>query len=58
MNGTESSHIQCSKSEREREIPYDITYLCNLKYGTDDLIHKTETDHGHGLVVASGEGMG
>ena len=23
-----------SKSERERQIPYDITYVCNLIYGT------------------------
>ena len=26
-------------------MPYDITYLWNLKYSTDDPIHKTETDH-------------
>ena len=27
-----------SNPERERQIPYDITYLLNLKYGTDDPI--------------------
>ena len=32
------------KSERERQIPYDITYLWNLKYGTNELMYKTETD--------------
>ena len=33
-----------SKSERERQIPYDITYMWNLKYGTNEPIYKTETD--------------
>ena len=32
------------KSEREREIPYDITYMWNLKYDKNGLIYKTETD--------------
>ena len=27
-----------------RKIPYDITYTWNLKYDTNELIHKTETD--------------
>ena len=39
--------IILSKSERERQIPYDITYMWNLKYDTnnaDELIYKTETD--------------
>jgi len=34
--------------ERERQTPNDITYICNLKYGTHDPIYKTEKDHGHG----------
>ena len=29
---------------RERQIPYDITYMCNLKYDTNEHIYKTETD--------------
>ena len=29
-------------------MPYDITYLWNLKYGTDDPNYKTETDHSKG----------
>ena len=28
----------------ERQIPYDITYTCNLKYGTNEPIYRTETD--------------
>ena len=32
------------KSEREIPIPYDITYMWNVKYGTNEPICKTETD--------------
>ena len=32
------------KSERKRQIPYDISYMWNLKYGTDEPIYRTETD--------------
>ena len=31
-------------SQKERQIPYDITYMPNLKYDTNELIYKTETD--------------
>ena len=30
------------KSERERQIPYDITYMWNLKYDTNEHIYGTE----------------
>ena len=33
-----------TKSKRERQTPYDITYVWNLKYDTNELIYKTETD--------------
>ena len=29
---------------RQRQISYDITYMWNLKYDTNDLIYKRETD--------------
>ena len=32
------------KSERERQIPYDIIYMQNLKYGTNEPIYRTEID--------------
>ena len=48
MDATSDSHTKSSKSERERQIPHDIIYLCNLKYGTNDPIYKTETYHGQG----------
>ena len=28
----------------QRQIPYDITYMCNLKYDTNEFIYETETD--------------
>ena len=31
------------KSDRERQI-YDITYMWNLNYDTNELIYETETD--------------
>ena len=32
------------KSDRERQISYGITYMWKLKYDTNELIYKTETD--------------
>ena len=42
MNGTGDFHTKRSKSERERQIPYDITYMWNLKYSTNETIYRTE----------------
>ena len=49
----EQNHAMCSnmdatrddhpKSVRKRQIPYDITYLQNLRYDTDEPVHETET---------------
>ena len=36
MDGTTDSHTKWSQPERKRQIPYDITYLWNLKYRTND----------------------
>ena len=36
--------IILSKTERERRIPYDITYMWNLKYDANEFIYETETD--------------
>ena len=41
MDATRDYH---TKSERERQIPYDITYMYNLKYDTNEPIYETETD--------------
>ena len=52
-----------SKSERERQIPYDISCMWNLKYGTNEPIYRTETDsqtYGTDLWLLRGreEGVG
>jgi len=61
MDETRDSHTKWSKSGRERQTPYDITYIWNLIYGTNDpgSIEKRET-HGHGEQICDclGEGEG
>ena len=44
MDGPRDYHTKRSKSDRERQIPYDITYRWNLKYDTNEHIYETETD--------------
>ena len=44
MDVTRDYHTKWSKSERERQIPYDITYMWNLKYDINELISETETE--------------
>ena len=41
---TRDYHTKWSKSERERQIPYDIIYMWNLKYNMNEHIYKTKTD--------------
>ena len=35
--------ITLSKSERQRQISYDITYMWNLKYDTNELVYETDS---------------
>ena len=44
MNGPRDCHTEWSKSDREREISYDIAYMWNQKKGTNELIYKTEIE--------------
>ena len=44
MDGPRDCYTEWNKSERERQIPYDITYMWNLKYDKNELIYKAETD--------------
>ena len=46
MDGTRDYHIKWSKSEGERLIPYDITYMWNLKNDINEPIYETETESG------------
>ena len=38
MNGPRDYHSKQSQSERKRQIPYDITYMWNLKYDTNESV--------------------
>ena len=40
----------------ERQIPYDITYMHNLKYGTNGLIYKREIHHSQGEQICGCQG--
>jgi len=55
MDVARESHTKLSKSEREKQIPYDITYLWNLIYGTNEPFHRKE-NHGHGEQTCGWEG--
>ena len=44
LDATRGDHTKWSKSERERQIPYDITYMWNLKYDTNEPIYEAETE--------------
>ena len=43
MDGPRNDHTKWRKSDRERQTPYDITYMWNLKNNTNQL-YKTEID--------------
>ena len=40
VDGVRVCHTEWSKPERERQIPYDNTYMWNLKYDTNELFTK------------------
>ena len=44
MDEPRDYYTMWSKSDRKRQVPYDITYMWNLKYDTNEFIYKTETD--------------
>ena len=44
MDATRDYHTEWNKSEREEQVPYDITYMRNLKCGINETIYKTETN--------------
>ena len=43
-NGPRVYDPKWSKAKRERQILYDITYMCNLRHDIKELIYKAETD--------------
>ena len=42
-DGPRDYHTMWRKSERERQILYDVIYMRNLKHDTNELICETET---------------
>ena len=57
MDATRDYHIKWNTSEKQ--IPYVITYMWNLKYDTNEPIYETETritNVENRLVVAKGVG--
>ena len=49
-DGTRDSHSKWSKWKREWQIPYDITYIRNLIYSTNEPFHREE-NHGLGEEI-------
>ena len=45
MNGSKDYHTKWSKPDRERQIPYDVTYMWNLNYDTSDLYKPEIVSH-------------
>ena len=43
MDGPRDYHTNWRKSDRERQILYDITYMWNLKNNTNESIYKTDS---------------
>ena len=59
MDGTRDYHTKWSKSEKKRQIPYNITYMWNLKYNTNELMYETKTHrHRKHLWLQKGKGWG
>ena len=44
VDGPRVCHTEWSKSEREKQIPYNITHMWNLENGTGELICKAEIE--------------
>ena len=42
-NGARGYHSKWRESDRERWIPYETAYTCNLKHDTNEPFHETET---------------
>ena len=59
MDSTSDYYTKWSKSEKDKQTPYDVLYMWNLKYDTNELIYETErvTDIEQ-TGVAKGEGRG
>ena len=43
-DGPGGCYAKGNKSDRERQIPYNITYMWNLKYETNEHIYETKPE--------------
>ena len=55
MDATRDYHMKWSKSDRERQIPYAITYMWNLKYDTNLQNRNRFINIENKLMVTKGE---
>ena len=44
LDGSRDYRTKWSKSDRERQIPYDIPYIWSLQYDTNEFTCKVEID--------------
>ena len=44
MDATTNYHSKWSQSERERQTPYDVPHMWNLKHDTYEPVYNAETD--------------
>ena len=58
LDTTTDYQTKWSKSERERQIPYNIIYMWNLKYGTNWLIYKQKQTLRHRDKTCGCQGEG
>ena len=58
MDGFRDYQTKWSESDRERQIPHEITYTWNLNYDTNERIYETETHIESRLVTAKEEAWG
>ena len=60
MGGPRDDHTKRNKSERERQIPYDITYMWNLKHNTNISMKQKQTHRQREQTCGcqGGEGVG
>ena len=56
MDGLRDYHTKRNKSERQ--IPYDITYMWNLKYNTNQHIYETKQTHRYREQICGCQGEG
>ena len=55
LDGPRDGH---TKSERERQTLCDITYMWNLRHGTNEPTYDRNMNTGNSLVVVRGKGLG